>query len=127
MAKLTASGLPEAANHNSMYRPWGFYESLIQGDRFQVKRMHVDPGHKLSLQKHFHRAEHWGVVAGTAVVTYVKEQLWSVKTRVSTCPLGYVQRLENPDKILLTLSEVQSGPCLGADDSVRIDDIYARV
>lgn len=75
VAQLTKAGRLEATTHNRMYRPWGFYESLIRGDRFQVKRIHVNPGQILSLQKHFHRAEHWVVVAGTAVVTRDSEEL----------------------------------------------------
>lgn len=127
VAQLTAAGRPEAINHNRMYRPWGFYESLIHGDRFQVKRIHVDPGHKLSLQKHFHRAEHWVVVAGTAVVTRDAEKIMVRENESIYLPLGCVHRLENPGKIPLTLIEVQSGPYLGEDDIVRIEDIYARV
>lgn len=126
VARLTAAGRPEAINHNRMYRPWGFYESLIQGDRFQVKRIHVDPGHKLSLQKHFHRAEHWVVVAGTAIVTRDAEEIMVRENESVYLPLGAVHRLENPGKIPLTLIEVQSGPYLGEDDIVRLEDIYAR-
>lgn len=126
VARLTATGRREATNHNRMYRPWGFYESLIQGDRFQVKRIHVDPGHKLSLQKHFHRAEHWVVVAGTALVTRDEDQIMVRENESIYLPLGAVHRLENPGKIPLTLIEVQSGPYLGEDDIVRIEDIYAR-
>lgn len=126
VARLTASGRPEAINHNRMYRPWGFYESLIQGDRFQVKRIHVDPGHKLSLQKHFHRAEHWVVVEGTAVVTRDDEEIMVRENESVYLPLGCVHRLANPGKIPLTLIEVQSGPYLGEDDIVRFEDIYAR-
>lgn len=126
VSRLTAAGRPEAINHNRMYRPWGFYESLIQGDRFQVKRIHVDPGHKLSLQKHFHRAEHWVVVAGTAIVTRDAEEIMVRENESVYLPLGAVHRLENPGKIPLTLIEVQSGPYLGEDDIVRIEDIYAR-
>lgn len=126
VSRLTAAGRPEAINHNRMYRPWGFYESLIQGERFQVKRIHVDPGHKLSLQKHFHRAEHWVVVAGTAIVTRDAEEIMVRENESVYLPLGAVHRLENPGKIPLTLIEVQSGPYLGEDDIVRIEDIYAR-
>ncbi|WP_174234118.1 mannose-1-phosphate guanylyltransferase/mannose-6-phosphate isomerase [Komagataeibacter saccharivorans] len=126
VSRLTKAGRPEAINHNRMYRPWGFYESLIQGDRFQVKRIHVDPGHKLSLQKHFHRAEHWVVVAGTALVTRDEEQIMVRENESVYLPLGAVHRLENLGKIPLTLIEVQSGPYLGEDDIVRIEDIYAR-
>jgi len=126
VAQLTAAGRSEAINHNRMYRPWGFYESLIHGDRFQVKRIHVEPGHKLSLQKHFHRAEHWVVVAGTALVTRNNDEIMVRENESIYLPLGTIHRLENPGKIVLTLIEVQSGPYLGEDDIVRIEDIYAR-
>ncbi|GBR55094.1 mannose-1-phosphate guanylyltransferase [Neokomagataea thailandica NBRC 106555] len=126
VARLEKEKRPEAVNHNRMYRPWGFYESLIQGGRFQVKRIHVDPGHKLSLQKHFHRAEHWVVVAGTAIVTRDAEEIMVRENESIYLPLGAVHRLENPGRIPLTLIEVQSGPYLGEDDIVRIEDIYSR-
>lgn len=126
VAQLTQAGRAEAASHNRMYRPWGFYESLIQGDRFQVKRIHVDPGHILSLQKHYHRAEHWVVVAGTAVVTRDSEELILRENESVYLPLGCTHRLANPGKIPLTLIEVQSGPYLGEDDIVRLEDKYAR-
>lgn len=126
VARLTAAGRPEAVRHNRIYRPWGFYESLIQGDRFQVKRIVVEPGQKLSLQKHFHRAEHWVVVEGTAIVTRDAEQIMVRENESIYLPLGAVHRLENPGRIPLTLIEVQSGPYLGEDDIVRIQDDYAR-
>lgn len=126
VSRLSEAGRPEAISHNLRYRPWGFYESLIRGDRFQVKRIYVDPGHKLSLQKHFHRAEHWIVVAGTAVVTRDHEEIVVRENESIYLPLGVVHRLENPGRIPLTLIEVQSGPYLGEDDIVRIEDIYAR-
>lgn len=126
VAQLTKAGRSEATTHNRMYRPWGFYESLIRGDRFQVKRIHVNPGQILSLQKHFHRAEHWVVVAGTAVVTRDSEELIIRENESVYLPLGCTHRLANPGKIALTLIEVQSGPYLGEDDIVRLDDVYAR-
>lgn len=116
----------EATSHNRCYRPWGFYESLIQADRFQVKRIVVEPGAKLSLQKHFHRAEHWVVVGGTALVTRDDDLVLVRENESVYLPLGCVHRLENPGKIPLTLIEVQSGPYLGEDDIVRIEDVYAR-
>lgn len=116
----------EGIAHNRMYRPWGFYESLISGDRFQVKRIVVHPGNKLSLQKHFHRAEHWVVVAGTALVTRESEQIMLRENESVYLPLGAVHRLENPGKIDLELIEVQSGSYLGEDDIVRIEDTYGR-
>ena len=109
-----------------MYRPWGFFESLIQGERFQVKRLVVSPGRKLSLQKHFHRAEHWVVVNGSALVTRDDETLLVRENESVYLPLGCVHRLENPGKIPLTLIEVQSGAYLGEDDIVRLDDDYNR-
>jgi mannose-1-phosphate guanylyltransferase/mannose-6-phosphate isomerase len=124
--RLRRSGRPQAVSHNRIYRPWGFYESLIQGDRFQVKRIVVSPGHKLSLQKHFHRAEHWVVVAGSAVVTRDDEVLLVRENESIYLPLGCVHRLENPGRIPLTLIEVQSGSYLGEDDIVRLEDTYGR-
>ncbi len=125
--RLRAAGRSEAIAHNRAYRPWGFYESLIQGDRFQVKRIVVQPGHRLSLQKHFHRAEHWVVVAGTAQVTRDGEEVMVRENESIYLPLGTVHRLENPGRIPLTLIEVQSGPYLGEDDIVRYEDSYNRV
>ncbi|MFT8522666.1 mannose-1-phosphate guanylyltransferase/mannose-6-phosphate isomerase [Gluconobacter oxydans] len=126
VSRLKKAGRKEAVAHNRMYRPWGFYESLIQADRFQVKRIVVEPGQKLSLQKHFHRAEHWVVVGGTAVVTRDAEQIMVRENESIYLPLGCVHRLENPGRIPLTLIEVQSGPYLGEDDIVRIEDVYSR-
>ncbi|ASL40675.1 MULTISPECIES: mannose-1-phosphate guanylyltransferase/mannose-6-phosphate isomerase [Acetobacter] len=126
VTRLKEAGRPEATQHNRMYRPWGFYESLIEGDRFQVKRIHVEPGQKLSLQKHFHRAEHWVVVAGTAIVTRDKDEILVRENESVYLPLGAIHRLANPGKIPLTLIEVQSGPYLGEDDIVRLEDVYAR-
>ena len=124
--RLRREGRLEASSHNRIYRPWGFYESLIQGDRFQVKRIVVTPGHKLSLQKHYHRAEHWVVVAGTAVVTRDGEEILVRENESIYLPLGTVHRLENPGHIPLSLIEVQSGAYLGEDDIVRIEDTYGR-
>lgn len=126
VSRLKEAGRKEAVAHNRMYRPWGFYESLIQADRFQVKRIVVEPGQKLSLQKHFHRAEHWVVVGGTALVTRDAEQIMVRENESVYLPLGCVHRLENPGCIPLTLIEVQSGPYLGEDDIVRIEDVYFR-
>jgi mannose-1-phosphate guanylyltransferase / mannose-6-phosphate isomerase len=124
--RLKAGGRHEAVAHNRIYRPWGFYERLILGDRFQVKRIVVSPGCKLSLQKHHHRAEHWVVVNGTAIVTRDNETLLIRENESIYLPLGCVHRLDNPGKIPLTLIEVQSGAYLGEDDIVRLDDIYNR-
>ncbi len=125
--RLKAAGRPEAVAHNRVYRPWGFYESLISGDRFQVKRIVVTPGHKLSLQKHFHRAEHWVVVNGTAIVTRDGEEVMVRENESVYLPLGTVHRMENPGRIPLTLIEVQSGAYLGEDDIVRFEDTYGRI
>jgi mannose-1-phosphate guanylyltransferase/mannose-1-phosphate guanylyltransferase/mannose-6-phosphate isomerase len=124
--RLKKAKRPEADTHNRTYRPWGFYESLIQGDRFQVKRIVVWPGQKLSLQKHFHRAEHWVVVAGCANVTRDDETTLLQENESIYLPLGCVHRMENPGRIPLTLIEVQSGAYLGEDDIVRFEDNYGR-
>jgi mannose-1-phosphate guanylyltransferase/mannose-6-phosphate isomerase len=125
--RLKADGRHQAVAHNRTYRPWGFYESLITGDRFQVKRIVVSPGGKLSLQSHFHRAEHWVVVNGTARVTRDSETLILRENESAYLPLGCAHRLENPGLIPLTLIEVQSGAYLGEDDIVRIEDSYGRI
>ena len=124
--RLRAEGRTEGTMHNRCYRPWGFYESLIEGDRFQVKRIVVKPGEKLSLQKHFHRAEHWVVVNGTAIVTRDHEEIMVRENESIYLPLGTVHRLDNPGRIPLTLIEVQSGAYLGEDDIVRLEDTYGR-
>ena len=124
--RLKAAGRHEAVAHNRVYRPWGFYESLINGDRFQVKRIVVTPGHQLSLQKHFHRAEHWVVVNGTAIVTRDGEEVMVRENESIYLPLGTIHRMANPGRIPLTLIEVQSGSYLGEDDIVRFEDNYGR-
>jgi mannose-1-phosphate guanylyltransferase/mannose-6-phosphate isomerase len=124
--QLRKKSRSEATTHNRVYRPWGFYESLIHGDRFQVKRIVVSPGHKLSLQKHFHRSEHWVVVAGSAIVTRDAETQLLRENESIYLPLGSVHRLENPGRIPLTLIEVQSGSYLGEDDITRYEDNYGR-
>jgi mannose-1-phosphate guanylyltransferase/mannose-6-phosphate isomerase len=124
--RLKKEGREEADSHNRIYRPWGFYERLILSDRFQVKRIVVWPGHKLSLQKHYHRAEHWVVVTGIANVT-CDDQVTLVRENESIyLPLGAVHRMENPGRIPLTVIEVQSGAYLGEDDIVRFEDTYGR-
>jgi mannose-1-phosphate guanylyltransferase/mannose-6-phosphate isomerase len=124
--RLKSQQRPEALRHNRDYRPWGHYEVLALADRFQVKRIVVKPGQKLSLQKHFHRAEHWVVVAGSAVVTRDHEEVLVRENESIYLPLGCVHRLYNPGRIPLTLIEVQSGAYLGEDDIVRIEDTYGR-
>ena len=124
--RLKVAGRQQAVAHNRTYRPWGYYESLATGERFQVKRIVVSPDGKLSLQSHFHRAEHWVVVNGTAKVTRDAETLILSENQAVYLPLGCTHRLENPGKIPLTLIEVQSGAYLGEDDIVRIEDTYGR-
>lgn len=126
VAELKASGRVEHRLHREVYRPWGKYDSVDQGGRYQVKRITVNPGEKLSVQMHHHRAEHWIVVSGTANVT-IDENTFLVSENQSVyIPLGAVHALENPGKIPLELIEVQSGAYLGEDDIVRFDDRYGR-
>ena len=123
---LKKQGRSEASLHRQVYRPWGSYETLVNADRFQVKRIIVEPGGTLSLQKHHHRAEHWIVVHGTAEVT-CEERVFILGEDESTyIPLGHKHRLVNPGQIPLELIEVQSGTYLGEDDIVRYEDIYGR-
>jgi mannose-1-phosphate guanylyltransferase len=112
--------------HRTAYRPWGGYSSILSGDRFQVKRLFVKPGKKLSLQKHHHRAEHWIVVSGTAEVTIDGNVSMLSENESIYLPLGCVHRLANPGKILLELIEVQTGSYLGEDDIIRIEDEFGR-
>jgi mannose-1-phosphate guanylyltransferase len=124
--QLKASGRTEHKIHREVYRPWGKYDSIDNGERYQVKRITVKPGEKLSIQMHHHRAEHWIVVSGTAKVTVdTKDTLLSENQSVYI-PLGAVHALENPGKISLELIEVQSGSYLGEDDIVRFSDRYGR-
>jgi mannose-1-phosphate guanylyltransferase / mannose-6-phosphate isomerase len=124
--KLKAANRPEATGHRRVYRPWGYYESIDAGERFQVKRIVVSEGGMLSLQKHRHRAEHWVVVRGTAEVT-INDELRMVHENESIyIPIGSAHRLANPGKIPLELVEVQTGSYLGEDDIIRLDDIYKR-
>lgn len=125
--RLKRDQRPEVTTHSRVYRPWGFYQSVHAGDRFQVKRLTVNPGARLSLQKHFHRAEHWVVVSGTALVTRDGETVLVRENESTYIPLGAVHRLENPGKVPLHLIEVQSGGYLGEDDIVRVEDSYGRV
>jgi mannose-1-phosphate guanylyltransferase/mannose-1-phosphate guanylyltransferase/mannose-6-phosphate isomerase len=124
--RLKAENRTEQASHTKVYRPWGYYQSIHNGDRFQVKRLSVKPGAQLSLQKHFHRAEHWVVVNGTALVTRDEQTMLLQENESIYIPLGAVHRLENPGKVPLNLIEVQSGSYLGEDDIVRIIDTYGR-
>jgi len=124
--KLKAENRIEAVSHKKVFRPWGHYESIGDGLRYQVKRIVVTPGQVLSLQKHFHRAEHWVVVQGTAVVTRDSEEILLRENESVYLPLGAVHRLANPGKIPLELIEVQVGGYLGEDDIVRFEDVYGR-
>jgi mannose-1-phosphate guanylyltransferase/mannose-6-phosphate isomerase len=127
VAALEKRGSPEAGQHRKVSRPWGSYDSIERGDRFQVKRIIVNPGASLSLQKHFHRAEHWIVVSGTAQVTRGKDTFLLTENESTYIPVGEVHRLHNPGKMPLEMIEVQSGSYLGEDDIVRMDDNYGRV
>lgn len=124
--RLKQSERSEAKNHRKVFRPWGYYDSVDAGPRFQVKRIVVKPGCQLSLQMHHHRAEHWIVVSGTAMVTRGEDQLLVTENESTYIPLGVVHRLENPGTIPLELIEVQSGSYLGEDDIVRLEDKYGR-
>ncbi|AOI77899.1 mannose-1-phosphate guanylyltransferase/mannose-6-phosphate isomerase [Burkholderia sp. NRF60-BP8] len=124
--RLSASGRHESVTHRKVIRPWGSYESIDQGERFQVKRIIVNPGSSLSLQMHHHRAEHWIVVRGTARVFNGDQVILLSENQSTYIPLGVTHRLQNPGKIPLELIEVQSGSYLGEDDIVRLDDNYGR-
>jgi mannose-1-phosphate guanylyltransferase / mannose-6-phosphate isomerase len=123
---LKAQNRQEAVQHLRIYRPWGYYQGIDVGPRYQVKRIVVKPGAKLSLQKHFHRSEHWVVVQGTAEVTVGTEIRIIHENESTYIPMGSVHRLANPGKIPLELIEVQSGSYLGEDDIVRLNDEYGR-
>lgn len=126
VSQLKTLGRSEAQLHRKAYRPWGYYDSVDNGSRHQTKRIVVKPGAKLSLQKHHHRAEHWIVVKGTALVTRDDNQTLLTENESTFIPLGTVHRLENPGVIPLEIIEVQSGSYLGEDDIVRYGDHYGR-
>jgi mannose-1-phosphate guanylyltransferase/mannose-6-phosphate isomerase len=126
VARIKAEHGTEAEYHRKVYRPWGYYDSIDGGRGFQVKRIVVNPGGRLSLQMHHHRAEHWIVVSGTALVTRGEESFLLSENESVYIPLGQKHRLENPGKIPLSMIEVQSGSYLGEDDIVRFDDTYGR-
>ena len=125
--KLNAGNRLEVLNHRKVFRPWGYYESIDKGLRYQVKRITVNPGAKLSLQMHHHRAEHWVVVSGTAKVVLDNKEMLLSENESIYIPVGAKHALENPGKFDLELIEVQSGSYLGEDDIVRFEDIYGRV
>ena len=126
VAELKRRGRQEPTWHRKVYRPWGSYDSIDVGERFQVKRITVKPGASLSLQMHHHRAEHWIVVSGTARVTRGDEVILLSENQSTYIPLGVKHRLENPGVVSLELIEVQSGSYLGEDDIVRFEDVYGR-
>lgn len=126
VARLEADKTAEAVTHRKVARPWGWYDSIDTGERFQVKRIGVKPGAALSLQKHHHRAEHWVVVRGTAEVTRGAETFLLSENQSTYIPVGEVHRLRNPGKIELEMIEVQSGAYLGEDDIERLEDTYGR-
>jgi mannose-1-phosphate guanylyltransferase/mannose-6-phosphate isomerase len=124
--QLKAQNHRAAVEHRRMHRPWGYYQDVDTAARYRVKRIVVKPGCTLSLQKHFHRSEHWVVVKGTAEVT-VNNEVRSVHENESMyIPIGSIHRLANPGRIPLELIEVQVGSYLGEDDIVRLDDVYGR-
>lgn len=126
VSALKGKAARQATHFPIDHRPWGWFESLVIGDRFQVKRIHVHPGASLSLQSHFHRSEHWIVVEGTAKVTVDDKVTLVTENQSIYVPLGSVHRMENPGKVPMVLIEVQTGVYLGEDDIVRYEDVYAR-
>lgn len=126
VAQIKKSGRSESALHREVFRPWGSYDSIDSGDRFQVKRLTVKPGGVLSLQMHHHRAEHWIVVQGTARITRNDEVFLLAENESTYIPVGATHRIENPGKVPLHIIEVQSGSYLGEDDIVRFEDNYGR-
>lgn len=125
--RLREQGRDEFSAHKQVYRPWGTYESIDEGERYQVKRITVQPGGKLSVQMHHHRAEHWIVVSGVARVTNGDETYLVTENESTYIPIGQIHALENPGVIPLELIEVQSGAYLGEDDIVRFEDRYGRI
>lgn len=126
VGRLKKQGRSEHQIHRRVHRPWGSYEGVDKGERFQVKRISVKPGASLSLQMHHHRAEHWIVVSGTARVTRGDESFLVSENESTYIPLGTTHRLENPGRVQLEMIEVQSGTYLGEDDIVRLEDVYGR-
>jgi len=125
--KIKSEARTEWKNHREVYRPWGKYDSIDTGTRYQVKRITVKPGEKLSIQMHHHRAEHWIVVSGTAKVTNGDKIFLVTENESTYIPIGAIHALENPGKLPLEMIEVQSGTYLGEDDIVRFEDRYGRV
>ncbi|MDB5796432.1 MAG: mannose-phosphate guanylyltransferase/mannose-6-phosphate isomerase [Paucimonas sp.] len=127
VAMLEKAHCAQAVSHSKVMRPWGWYDSIDAGERFQVKRIGVKPGAALSLQKHYHRAEHWVVVKGTAEVTCGEDKFLLVENQSTYIPAGEIHRLANPGKVELELIEIQSGSYLGEDDIQRLEDSYGRI
>jgi mannose-1-phosphate guanylyltransferase / mannose-6-phosphate isomerase len=127
VAQLQTQNKSQAITHRKVARPWGWYDSIDMGERFQVKRIGVKPGAALSLQKHHHRAEHWVVVRGTAEVTRGEETFMLCENQSTYIPIGEIHRLKNPGVVELEMIEIQSGSYLGEDDIVRFEDVYGRV
>ncbi|MGB9715557.1 MAG: mannose-1-phosphate guanylyltransferase/mannose-6-phosphate isomerase [Thermodesulfovibrionales bacterium] len=125
--KLTLDGRKEVLEHVTTYRPWGSYTILEEGPRYKIKRVVVNPGARLSLQKHFHRSEHWVVIKGTAKVTIGDKETYIHENESAYVPKSTPHRLENPGKVQLEIIEVQNGEYLGEDDIVRTDDVYGRI
>ena len=123
---LKKDSLPEGDKHRKIYRPWGYYESIVEDLRWQVKLINVKPSEKLSLQMHHHRSEHWIVVKGTAKVEVNNKVEVLTENQSTYIPLGSKHRLSNPGKIPLVLIEVQSGSYVGEDDIIRFEDKYGR-
>ena len=126
-SKLREEGRSEWNLHREVYRPWGKYDSVDHGDRYQVKRITVNPGAKLSVQMHHHRAEHWVVVSGEARVTNGGDTFLLSENESTYIPVGVVHALENPGEVPLEIIEIQSGSYLGEDDVVRLEDRYGRM
>ena len=126
VSAIKKSGGIQHQHHREVYRPWGHYDSIDNGERYQVKRITVKPGAKLSVQMHHHRAEHWIVVSGTAKVTNGDSTFLVTENESTYIPIGQVHCLENPGKLDLEMIEVQSGSYLGEDDIVRLEDKYGR-
>ncbi len=126
VAQLGDQQRTEHTLHRKVHRPWGWYDSIDSGERFQVKRIMVKPGASLSLQMHHHRAEHWIVVSGTAEIVNGAQTILLSENQSTYIPLGQTHRLANPGKVPLEIIEVQSGAYLGEDDIVRFEDTYGR-
>lgn len=124
--KLKKEKRKEVDENRTMYRPWGSYTILAEGEGYKVKRITINPGAKLSLQLHYHRSEHWTVISGTGKLTLDDKEVFFRENESTYIPIGVRHRLENPGKLPLSIIEVQNGKYLGEDDIVRFDDVYGR-